>query len=210
MSENSRGRVFILSAPSGAGKSSLAAALLECEPGLGVAVSHTTRPPRPGESPGVHYHFVDDLEFQSLLARDEFLEHAQVFGYRYGTSRMALESLRRAGLDVLLDIDWQGARRIKEQIPDAVAIYLLPPSLEALEARLRGRGQDSPEVIARRMAAAQDEMSHCTEFDHVVINDHFDLALHDLRHILHHGTPVRPRDPAFEARMSRVSAGASR
>ena len=178
------GTLFIFSAPSGGGKSSLAKALMELVPQLGVAVSHTTRVPRPGEQDGVHYHFVDKAAFQAKVAHGDFLEHAEVFGNYYGTSRQAVESLFAQGKSVLLDIDWQGMRHIKAQMPQAKSVFILPPSLAELERRLRDRGQDDEDVIARRMAEAQDEIAHYQEFDYVVVNDDFDAAVADLRAIV--------------------------
>jgi guanylate kinase len=193
------GNLFILSAPSGAGKSSLAQALMEAEPRLAVSVSHTTRAPRPGELDGVHYHFVDKPTFEAMIAAGEFVEHARVFDNLYGTSRRALEDLLDQGKDVLLDIDWQGARRIKALMPQAHTVFILPPSRSALEERLRKRGQDSDEVIARRMQEAVSEISHHGEFDHVIVNDDFAAALADLRALIA-GRPAEVRpvrlDPA--------------
>jgi len=176
--------LFILSAASGTGKTSLASALVESVPALETSVSHTTRKPRPGEREGVHYHFIDQPTFDAMAARGEFLEHATVFGNSYGTARAEVESRLRRGKGVLLDIDWQGARSVKRVMPEAVSIFILPPSREALAQRLVKRGQDSPAVIARRMHEAISEMSHYKEFDHVVVNDDFDLALADLQHIV--------------------------
>jgi guanylate kinase len=174
------GQLFILSAPSGAGKSSLAKALMQALPNLAVSVSHTTRAPRPGEEHGVHYYFVTREDFENKVKAGEFVEHARVFDNYYGTARTSIEQLLAAGKDVILDIDWQGARNIKQHMPDAVSIFILPPSRAALEERLRGRGQDSPEIIARRMRDAVAEMRHYSEFDHVVVNDVFDDARADL------------------------------
>lgn len=193
----SRGRLFILSAPSGGGKSSLAQALVQTLPDVAVSVSHTTRPPRPGEHDGVHYYFVSEAEFQDMVARGEFLEHAKVFDNYYGTSRAQVERQLAAGKHVLLDIDWQGMRAIKARMPEAVSIFILPPSREALEQRLRGRGQDSEAVIARRMRDAVAEMSHYREFDHVVVNDDFDAALADLAAIVR-GRPEQVRPLAMD------------
>lgn len=187
-----RSNLYILSAPSGAGKSSLAKALFERLPGLAVSVSHTTRPPRPGERDGVHYHFVDRSTFEAMVARGEFLEHALVFGNAYGTARAPLEAQLKAGKGVVLDIDWQGARAIKQQMPQAVGIFILPPSLEDLRKRLVGRRQDAPEVIERRMRAAIDEMRHYAEFDRVIVNDDFEQALNDLIAIIQ-GRPQAAR-----------------
>lgn len=178
------GKLYILSAPSGAGKSSLAKALIEALPDLGVSVSHTTRDPRPGEQNGVHYFFVSRGEFDAMVAAGRFLEHATVFGNSYGTSRAVIEDLLKQGKSVILDIDWQGARSIKAQMPQAVSVFILPPSRAALEERLRHRQQDSDEVIARRMREAVSEMSHYREFDWVVVNDDFAAALADLKAII--------------------------
>jgi guanylate kinase len=174
------GKLFILSAPSGAGKSSLAKALMQALPNLAVSVSHTTRAPRPGEEHGVHYYFVTREDFESKVQAGDFVEHARVFDNYYGTARASIDQLLQAGRDVILDIDWQGARNIKGQMPEAVSIFILPPTRSALEERLRGRGQDSPETIARRMRDAVAEMRHYSEFDHVVVNDVFDDARDDL------------------------------
>ncbi len=179
-----KGTLFIFSAPSGAGKSSLAKVLVEGSTDIAVSISHTTRDPRPGEEHGVHYFFVSTEEFQKMVAAGEFLEHAQVFDNSYGTSRASVEDLLEQGKNVILDIDWQGARSIKAQMPDARGIFILPPSLDELENRLRGRGQDSDEIIARRMRDAVSEMQHYDEFDFVVVNDDFDAAVADLKAIM--------------------------
>lgn len=178
------GKVFILSAASGTGKTSLAAALVRSTPGVEASVSHTTRAPRPGEQDGAHYHFVDRKTFDAMVARGEFLEHATVFGNSYGTARIEVETRLRQGKSAVLDIDWQGARAVKRVLPGTVSIFILPPSREALVERLTRRGQDDPEVIARRMHEAISEMSHFKEFDYVVVNDNFDLALADLQRIV--------------------------
>jgi guanylate kinase len=186
--------VFIVSAPSGAGKTSLVRALLDRHPELAFSVSHTTRPCRPGEVEGRDYFFVGRETFEQMIAEGRFLEHARVFDNWYGTARDTVDSLVTEGRTVLLDIDWQGARQVREALPDAVSIFILPPSLEALAARLRGRGQDSDEVIERRMRDAVSEMTHHDEFDHLVINDDFELALEDLERILDgHGRPRTSR-----------------
>jgi guanylate kinase len=189
---NVTGRLYILSAASGTGKTSLAHALSQRLPNVALSISHTTRPPRPGEQHGVHYYFVTPAEFEAMVKRGSFLEHAEVFGNRYGTARTAAEELLAKGKRVVFDIDWQGARAIKRAVPSAVAIFLLPPSRPALEQRLRDRRQDSPEVIARRMQAAIDEMRHYDEFDYVVVNDDFDHALGDLKAIVE-GQPEKRR-----------------
>ena len=171
------GRLFIVSAPSGAGKTSLLKALLARAPTLAVSVSHTTRPQRPGEVDGVNYHFVDLPTFNAMAASGEFLEHAEVFGNRYGTSRAGVEAQLAAGRDVVLEIDWQGARLVRSLFPGATSIFIQPPSIGALRERLEGRGQDAPEVIERRMAAAAEEMAHADEYQHQIVNDRFEDAL---------------------------------
>ena len=177
-----KGTLYIVSAPSGAGKSSLLRALLESGRihRVELSVSHTTRAPRPGEVDGQDYHFVDMTRFEAMVAADEFLEYARVFDNYYGTSRAALAARLDQGIGVVLEIDWQGARRVRELLPGAVSIFILPPSLDALEARLTARGQDGADVIARRMRAAVSEMSHFDEYDYLVINDEFQQALDDL------------------------------
>ena len=176
------GTLYIISAPSGAGKSSLLRALLESGrvDGVEISVSHTTRAARPGEVDGVDYHFVDMPAFEAMVAADDFLEHARVFDNCYGTSRSAVETRLAGGVDVILEIDWQGARRVRELLPAAVSIFILPPTRAALEARLTGRGQDDAAVIARRMRDAVSEMSHYSEYDYLVINDDFQQAVDDL------------------------------
>ncbi len=178
------GTLFIIAAPSGAGKTSLVRALLEADESVVVSVSHTTRPRRESEEGGVHYHFVDEATFLRLIEEGAFLEHAQVFGNRYGTTREAVARELAGGRDVILEIDWQGARQVRALMPEAVSIFILPPSRAELEQRLRSRGQDSDCVIAARMHAAEDEMVHYDEFDYLVINADFDRALADLRAIV--------------------------
>ncbi|GAD80960.1 guanylate kinase [Vibrio ezurae] len=181
-----KGTLYIVSAPSGAGKSSLISAMLEKNPvyAMKVSVSHTTRKVRPGEENGVHYHFVERSEFESLIEDGVFLEHAEVFGNYYGTSRIWIEENLNKGIDVFLDIDWQGARQIRAQMPHAKSVFILPPSNGELERRLNVRGQDSSEVIAKRMSEAKSEMSHYDEYDYIIVNDDFDAALMDFRAIL--------------------------
>jgi guanylate kinase len=174
------GCLFVLAAPSGGGKTSLVRALLEREPGMRLSISYTTRPPRPGEQDGVDYHFVDEAKFNELQAAGEFLEHAYVHGNWYATSATWLRSEIQAGHDVLLEIDWQGARQVRRLIPEAVHIFILPPSLASLKDRLEKRGQDTPEVITRRLEAAREEMRHCGEFDYVIMNQDFARAVDDL------------------------------
>ena len=179
-----RGNLFILSAPSGAGKSSLINALLERHSDMKVSVSHTTRTPRPGEENGVHYHFVTQDEFKQVIADDGFLEWAQVFDNYYGTSKQSIETQLANGIDVFLDIDWQGARQIRELVNDVRTIFIVPPSKRELESRLNNRGQDSAEVIKGRMAKAQSETSHYNEYDFLIVNDDFDTALYQLESIV--------------------------
>jgi len=178
------GTLFIVSAPSGAGKTSLVKALLEAEPEVRLSVSHTTRPARPGEVNGRHYHFVALPEFQRMLEAGEFLESAVIYGNRYGTSQKWIDRERAGGGDVLLEIDWQGAQQVRRLMKQVVSIFVLPPSLEALESRLKGRAQDSAEAVARRLAAARDEISHVGEYDYVIINEDFNRAALDLRSII--------------------------
>lgn len=179
------GNLFILSAPSGAGKSSLINALLKTENqastrAMQVSISHTTRDARPGENNGEHYHFVSVAEFKKQISLNAFYEYAEVFGNYYGTSEAAIDAQLAQGIDVFLDIDWQGAQQVRMKKPGVTTIFISPPSREELENRLRGRGQDSDEVIASRMAQAQAECSHYNEFDYVIVNDNFDQALLDL------------------------------
>ncbi|WP_136248405.1 guanylate kinase [Halomonas borealis] len=180
----SQGTLFIVSAPSGAGKTSLVHELVESLDGLQVSVSHTTRPRREGETDGVNYHFVERTEFERMIAEGDFFEHARVFDNYYGTSRRAVEERLAAGQDVILEIDWQGARQVREQLPEAVSIFILPPSREELERRLSGRGTDEHAVIASRMREAITEMSHYDEYDDVVINDDFATAQRELQALI--------------------------
>ena len=179
-----QGTLFIVSAPSGAGKTSLVKALREDCPGLAVSVSHTTRAQRPGEQHGRDYFFVDREAFGRMVEDGEFLEHARVFDNQYGTARSTVEAALTRGEDVILEIDWQGARQIREVMPACRSIFVLPPSRTALEERLSARGQDDPATIARRMADAISEMSHYAEYDYLVINDDFQTALGELRAII--------------------------
>jgi len=180
MSNKNTGTLYVFSAPSGAGKTSLVKALLAEVEGIEVSVSHTTRAMRPGEQDGVDYHFISKDEFENMVEADAFLEHAQVFDNFYGTARSSIDTRLAAGADVILEIDWQGARQVRAWKTDALSVFILPPSREALEERLRGRGQDSEEIIARRMRDAVSEMSHYAEFDYLVINDQFETALKEL------------------------------
>lgn len=178
------GRLFLVTAPSGAGKSTLVNALLALEPSVKLSISHTTRAPRPGEENGREYHFVSEETFLAMQERGDFLESALVHGNHYGTSRVWIEEQMRAGNDVLLEIDWQGARQVRERFADTVGIFILPPSIEALEWRLNHRGTDSPQTITRRLLGAGAEMAHAPEFEYVIINEHFETARDQLRAVV--------------------------
>jgi guanylate kinase len=177
---NKRGRLFVITAPSGAGKTSLIDALVRADPSLKLSVSYTTRAPRPGEKAGVDYHFVDDAAFLAMQARGEFLESAEVHGYRYGTSRKVISEALARGEDLILEIDWQGARQVRAVYPGCVGIFILPPSIEELERRLRSRGKDAEAVIRRRVDHARGEMEHAGEFDYAIINKDFQTAQREL------------------------------
>ncbi len=177
-------RLFVVAAPSGAGKTSLVKALLAAEPELRVCVSHTTRTQRPNEQHGRDYWFVTPADFQAIVEADGFLEHAKVFDNHYGTSRLALEQAFRDGSGVILEIDWEGARQVRQRVPDCTSVFILPPSRAELEHRLRSRRTDSDDVIARRLRDAVSDMSHFDEFDYVIVNDDFDRAVSDLRRIV--------------------------
>jgi guanylate kinase len=193
-----RGHLYVIAAPSGAGKTSLLHALMERRPGLSFSVSCTTRAPRPHERDGRDYHFIDRAEFERWIAADEFIEHADVFGNLYGTRRAVVESALGEGRDLILEIDWQGARQVRKRLPEAVQIFILPPSRAELERRLRARGTDSPEAIARRLAESVSEMSHWREFDYVVVNGDFDQALAELEEIFDgRGTASRSDRPGL-------------
>ncbi len=179
-SSNTTGVLYIVSAPSGAGKTSLVKALLKADPAIRLSVSFTTRPPRPGEVDGRDYHFASRERFEAMLAENEFLEHAEVYGNFYGTSKGGIARDLQAGKDVLLEIDWQGAAQVKLHFAQAASIFILPPSFNALRTRLKGRGQDSEAVIEQRLAAAAQDVSHADAFDYIIVNDDFDLALQDL------------------------------
>ena len=196
--------LYVIAAASGAGKTSLVKALVEVDPHMVVSVSHTTRASRPGEQDGVHYHFVPVENFQAMIAAGAFLEHAKVFDNYYGTGRAGIEEQLAQDRDVILEIDWQGARQVRAAFPACIGIFVLPPSRAALELRLRGRGQDPDEVIARRMRDAVAEMSHYGEFDHLVINDDFQVALADLQAIFR---AMRLRQPAQARRHADLIAG---
>lgn len=201
MNTTAPGTLYTVSAPSGAGKTSLVAALVGQDPDLLASVSHTTRARRPGEVEGVNYHFTSREQFEQMLGRGDFLEHATVFGNLYGTSRSWVMETLAGGKDVILEIDWQGARQVRSRIPDAVSVFILPPSRAALETRMRKRGQDSEEVIAQRLAAARDEMSHYGEFDYVIVNEDFETAVGEMCSIF---TASRLRKDAQVARHARL------
>jgi guanylate kinase len=181
----SRGQLFVIAAPSGAGKTSLVRALMKREPKLAFSVSYTTRPRRTGEVEGRDYHFVSDEEFLEMAARGAFIEHAEVFGKHYGTSREQIEEALAEGRDLILEIDWQGARQVRGALPETVDVFILPPSRRILEERLRNRQTDSPEVIERRLRESVEEISHWAEFRYAVVNDDFDTALDELTAIVH-------------------------
>jgi guanylate kinase len=178
------GVLFIVSSPSGGGKTSLVKTLLEAEPQLRLSVSYTTRPPRPGEEDGRDYHFVSAPVFERMLEAGEFLESAVIYGNRYGTSQKLIEREQAQGRDVVLEIDWQGAQQIRRVMRQVVSVFILPPSPEVLEARLRARGQDSEDIVARRLASAREEISHVSEYEYVIINEDFNRAALDLRSII--------------------------
>jgi guanylate kinase len=178
------GNLYIITAASGAGKTSLVRELLAADQQIKLSVSYTTRQPRPGEVDGEHYHFVDEPTFLKMLAAGDFLESAHVHGARYGTSQTRVDEALASGIDLILEIDWQGAAQVRKLYPSAMSIFILPPSMTALESRLRGRGQDAEEVILKRLAAAREEMSHVWEFDYVTINDKFEESLQDLAAIV--------------------------
>ena len=206
-----RGRLFVIAAPSGAGKTSLVKALLQQEPGLHLSVSHTTRAQRPNEADGREYHFVNVAAFRELIARGEFLEHAQVFDNLYGTSRVFVEQRLDAGQDVVLEIDWQGAQQVRRALPTCVSVFILPPSQAALAQRLASRGTDSAQVIERRLRDAAADMSHYAEFDYVVVNDDFAHAVSDLRRIVAgNAADLSSRRPGLAPLLAELLAPAKR
>ena len=180
----SAGNLFVVAAPSGAGKTTLVRHLLERDATVHLSISFTTRAPRAGEVDGVHYHFVSVEQFKALIAEDAFLEWAEVFGNFYGTSKRAIADQLAQGIDVFLDIDWQGARQIRPQVPGVISVFILPPSVVELERRLNQRGTDSAEVIAKRMQQARSEMSHADEYDYILINDQFQSCFEDFCHVV--------------------------
>ena len=204
---SARGRLIVISAPSGAGKTSLVRALLERRPDIRFSISHTTRQPREGERDGRDYFFVDERTFLHMVGNGEFLEHARVFGHLYGTGRAQVEALMDAGHDVILEIDWQGARQVRKAMPECRSVFILPPSLEELERRLRGRSTDSGDVIARRLAEAREDMGHWEEFDYAVVNDAFDMALADLLDIVEdRGDESLTRHPGHARKIAAILA----
>jgi guanylate kinase len=197
-----RGHLYVIAAPSGAGKTSLLHTLMRRRPALSFSVSCTTRKPRDHEQDGRDYHFVDRAEMERLIAADEFVEHANVFGNLYGTRRSVVEAALAEGRNLILEIDWQGAKQVRERLPQAIQIFILPPSRAELEARLRNRASDSEEAIARRLAESEIEMSHWRDFDYIVINRDFDQALADLEDIFDgHGEASRKDRPGLEANL---------
>jgi len=195
--------LFIVAAPSGAGKTSLTRALAAKHATVAISVSHTTRPPRPGEADGRHYYFVDEKKFRAMADAGAFLEHAKVFGHRYGTARAEVERRHRAGRDVILEIDWQGARQVRAARPDAVGIFILPPSRDALAERLKSRGQDAPETITHRMQKARAEIAHYDEFPHLIVNDDFDSALARIKAVVVDNAPPNDAARAKSATLAR-------
>jgi guanylate kinase len=196
-----RGTLYIVAAPSGAGKSSIVNAVLARDPNICLSISFTSRAPRPGERHAEHYHFVDAAEFERMVEAGDFFEHARVHGDWKGTARQSVEPQLASGKDVLLEIDWQGARQVRAKVPGAVSVFILPPSRDALEQRMRARGQDSEAVIAQRLAAAREEMSHYGEFDYVIVNEHFATAVEEMCAIF---TASRLRREAQVARHGRL------
>ncbi|MBW0148646.1 guanylate kinase [Marinobacter arenosus] len=202
-----QGTLYVISAPSGAGKTSLVAAMLRADQKLGVSVSHTTRPKREGEQDGVNYHFVTRDSFESMIGRGDFLEHADVFGNYYGTSHTWVRETLAKGRDVILEIDWQGAVQVRRLMPECVSIFIVPPSSEVLRERLTGRGTDAPDVVERRLTEAAEECRHALEFDYLVVNDQFELALADLLAIVR---SQRLRMSVQQVRHGELLAGLSR
>ena len=200
MNTQGRGTLYIVSAPSGAGKTSLVKALTDADSGVLVSVSHTTRDMRPGEEDGVNYNFVTKDVFLEMVGSSDFLEHAEVFGNFYGTSQSWVESTLKSGRDVILEIDWQGAQQVRRLMPEALSIFIVPPSKQALQERLDGRGQDSADVIDGRMKEAASETSHYAEFDYLIVNDQFDVALEELKSVL------RARRVRIEAQKEKITS----
>ena len=200
-----RGGLVVIAAPSGAGKTTLVHALRELIPGLPFSISHTTRKPRPSERDGVDYFFVDEDEFERMVAEGAFLEHALVFDHWYGTSKHTVEKMRSAGRTVLLEIDWQGARQVRQEVPDARSIFIAPPSIAALARRLRGRGTDSEATIERRLKDSVSDLTHWDEFDYVIVNDELATAARALAEVVSgRGEAFRTDQPAVRARMQAI------
>jgi guanylate kinase len=202
-----RGRLYVIAAPSGAGKTSLLHALMRRRPGVGFSVSCTTRKARAGEEDGKDYHFIERAEFERLAGAGEFIEHASVFGNVYGTRRSVVEAALASGRDLILEIDWQGARQVRERLPEAIQIFILPPSRAELEARLRKRGSDSDEAIARRLGESVQEMSHWNEFDYVIVNRDFEQALGELEAVFEGRGEASRRDRPELAALARELLG---
>lgn len=203
-----RGSLFVIAAPSGAGKTSLVRALMQRQPQLKFSISYTTRAKRPAEQQGRDYFFVDEGQFQHMIGADAFLEHARVYDNFYGTSREQVERLLAAGTDVLLEIDWQGARQVRRAMPECQTIFVLPPSRTELEKRLRGRGTDSAQIIARRLEESMDDLSHWNEFDYAVVNDDFERATRELEAIVTGaGAPLRRERASIQALVTELLAG---
>ena len=201
------GNLFIVTAPSGTGKTTLVAALLAADAAVQLSVSHTTRSPRAGEVNGQHYHFIDRAQFEQMIAQQDFLEHAEVYGNYYGTSLRWIQAQQAQGRDILLEIDWQSAAQVRQLLPDAIGIFILPPSIEALETRLRGRGTDSEETILKRMAVVRSEVDHAEAADYLIFNEHIDEAVRDLLAVvraerLKTASQVRRRAPQLRAMQS--------
>lgn len=201
------GNLFIVTAPSGTGKTTLVAALLAADAAVQLSVSHTTRSPRAGEVNGQHYHFIDRAQFEQMIAQQDFLEYAEVYGNYYGTSLRWIQAQQAQGRDILLEIDWQGAAQVRQLLPDAIGIFILPPSIEALETRLRGRGTDSEETILKRMAVVRSEVDHAEAADYLIFNEHIDEAVRDLLAVvraerLKTASQVRRRAPQLRAMQS--------
>ncbi|MEO8402521.1 MAG: guanylate kinase [Gammaproteobacteria bacterium] len=187
------GNLYVVSAPSGTGKTTLVKTLIDTLPSITVSVSHTTRPKRPAEEHGINYYFIDQTEFDRMIQHDDFLEHATVFNNSYGTSRTWVEEMLRKGIDVILEIDWQGGQQIQHLFSQCISIFILPPSLAALSERLKLRNQDKSDVIKKRLADAQETVSHVAEYDYIIVNDDFDTALNDLKTIILAGRLVESR-----------------
>jgi guanylate kinase len=202
-----RGTLFIVAAPSGAGKSSIVNACLARDPNICLSISFTSRAPRPGERHAEHYNFVTAAEFEGMVAAGDFFEHARVHGDWKGTARQSVEPQLASGRDVLLEIDWQGARQVRERVPGAVSVFILPPSREALEQRMRARGQDSEDVIPRRQAAAREEMAHNAEFDNEVVNEVFEAAVEEMCAVFRASRLRRPQQELRHADLIRTLLG---